>query len=362
MQCASSFFTWKISFACAGYYHEILLSGCSRIEQDQWMAGLQGDFSQPMPQSIDLGMSLPTSLAISLKSTGVVFSSQKSLSRESSIQRAATVVGRPSISQVIIRNTHNAQDIQNLRGPAQSPNAINRSQSHMATKRIPVLEPKRSERTRIEQSIGDIWTKERLPFPGMAGSRSGQIIRASAGTLARKLSLASIHTPFSKGRSSSLSMASRKSYDLFNDAKSTFEIRRRDPLVTPTIQLKPRDVPEVDDMRSVVGRMIGGSAPMSASYGMHENFVSSRRGERSRKPSLKDVGPDVSAAIFYEDSARAEQGMTPKMIEDGADLQYLLGGSSVPKRKKKRWSNPITRLKELGSEAKSILYSSSYGP
>ena len=149
------------------------------------MAGLRGEFSQPMHQSMDLDMSLPTSLALNLRSTGVVFSSQKSLSRESSIQRAATVGGRPSISQVIIRNTHNTQDIQNQRDTAQSFNAINRSQSHMTAKRIPVLEPKRSERTRIEQSISDIWTKERLPFPGMLGSRGGQIIRASAGTLAR---------------------------------------------------------------------------------------------------------------------------------------------------------------------------------
>lgn len=325
------------------------------------MAGLQGEFSQPMHQSLDFEMSVSTSLAINLKSAGIVFSSQKSLSRESSIQRAATVGGRQSISQVIIRNTHNAQDVH--RGPGPSVSAINRSQSHMATKRIPVLEPKRSERTRIEQSIGDIWTKDRLPFPGMIGSRGGQIIRASAGTLARKLSLVSIHTPFSKGRSPSLSMASRKSYDIFSDARSTLEIRRRDPVINPTAaRLKPRDIPEVDDMRSVVGRMIGGSAPLSTSYNVNETIVRGRdRGERLRKPSLKDVGPDGSAAIFYQESARIEQRVSRGMTEEEEIDSICVVEGVVPKRRKKRWSNPITRLREIGSEAKSMLHPSSYG-
>lgn len=323
---------------------------------------MHGQFSEPTYQSLDFDTSIPTSLVLNLRSTGIVFSSQKSLSRESSIQRAATVGGRPSISQVIIRNTHNVQDVQNCRDPARSPNAINRSQSHLTTKRIPVLDPKRSERTRIEQNISDIWTKERLPFPGMVGSRGGQIIRASAGTLARKLSLASIHTPFSKGRSSSLSMASRKSYDIFNDAKSTFEIRRREPVTIPTARLKPKDIPEVDDMRSVVDRMIGGSVSISAGYGVHEEFlVSCSRGEKVRKPSLKDVGPDVSAAIFYEGAARIEQGVVPSMTEEGEVDSFFAVDGNAPKRRKKRWSNPITRLREIGSEAKSMLYFNSYG-
>lgn len=157
-------------------------------------------------------------------------------------------------------------------------------------------------------------------------------------------------------------MASRKSYDIFNDAKSTFEIRRREPVTIPTARLKPKDIPEVDDMRSVVDRMIGGSASISAGYGVHEEFlVSCSRGEKVRKPSLKDVGPDVSAAIFYEGAARIEQGVVPSMTEEGEVDSFFAVDGNAPKRRKKRWSNPITRLREIGSEAKSMLYFNSYG-
>jgi hypothetical protein len=50
---------------------------------------------------------------------------------------------------------------------------------------------------------------DKLPYPGMATSRSGQIIRASAGSLVRKLSLASMHGPFTR-RSMSFTIANRR--------------------------------------------------------------------------------------------------------------------------------------------------------
>ncbi|KAK5091366.1 hypothetical protein LTR05_001549 [Lithohypha guttulata] len=360
LQCASNFFTWKTSFACTGYYHELILSGCSKIEEDQWKAGLRGELSQPMHHTLDTGMPVATCMALDLKSAGMVFNSQKSLSRKSSVQRAATVGGRPTISHVIVRNTHNAQDLNEFRDSSQANNPINRSQSHGNTKRVPVLEPKRSERTRLENSISDIWTKERLPFPGIVGSR-GQMIRASASTLARKLSLASIHTPFSKGRTSSLSMASRKSYELFNDAKSTFEIRRKDPAQPMPARIKPRDIPEVDDMRSVVGRMIGAGAPRIARDD-HDLAVSRTRSRRSRKPSHRAIGPDDPAAVYYESSARTTNASGSHDTRGRRETESLsIIGAEGPRPRKKRWSSPISKFRELRSEAKSILYSSSSG-
>ncbi|KAK5945738.1 hypothetical protein PMZ80_002946 [Knufia obscura] len=360
LQCASTFFTWKISFACAGYYHELILSGCSKTEEDHWTAGLRGDFSDPVHHSIDTDLSVTTCLALDLKSVGVVFSSQNTLSRESSVQRAATVGGRPSIAQVIVRNTHNAQDLHEYRDPTSTASSINRSQSHMNTKRIPVLEPKRSERTRLESSVSDIWTKERLPFPGMVGSRGGQMLRASAGSLARKLSLASIHTPFSKGRTSSLSMASRKSYDLFNDAKSTFEIRRREPEYPQHNRMKPKEIPEVDDMRSVVGRMIGSGMPVpKRDHATGELHVDRSRDKKIRKASIRTVGPDDSAAVFYESSAGSGTGDGSSVMIETETMSVIAAEGG--RRRKRRWSRPISKLKEFGSDAKSMLYSSSSG-
>jgi len=52
---------------------------------------------------------------------------------------------------------------------------------------------------RLEALLADVWSKECLPFPGMSGrSRSEQLVRSSASTVIRKLSVASISSSFAK--------------------------------------------------------------------------------------------------------------------------------------------------------------------
>lgn len=77
---------------------------------------------------------------------------------------------------------------------------INRSQSLLTTNhRIPTLAPPRSERARIEALLNDVWSRDILPFPGMASrSKSEQLVRNSASSMMRKLSVASIASSFSR--------------------------------------------------------------------------------------------------------------------------------------------------------------------
>lgn len=277
------------------------------------------------------------------------------------MQRAATVGGRSSISHVIIRNTYNAHECQQKRETIPFSTPINRSQSQMSTKRVPVLEPRRSERLRLESSISDIWTRERLPFPGMTGSRGGQILLASAGSLVRKLSLASIQAPFSKGRTSSLSTASKKSYEILNEAISTFEIRRPEHKVNHGIRSKPKDIPEVDDMRSVVERMISGSVPKTkGEISRSEPGNVGSRSKKLRKASVPSLGLDDPANVFYEASAQHRDPLGVIVGSMDFESPTVVEGA---KRRKKRWSRhwPIEKLKEFGSEARGMFYSTSSG-
>lgn len=62
-----------------------------------------------------------------------------------------------------------------------------------------MLAPPRAERIRLEHLLGDVWTREIIPFPGMAGrARSEHLVRASASSMMRKLSVASIASNFTK--------------------------------------------------------------------------------------------------------------------------------------------------------------------
>ncbi|OAP64392.1 hypothetical protein AYL99_00364 [Fonsecaea erecta] len=353
LQCHSTVYTWKICFEMSGHLHEFILSACSAIEENAWRRGLQRNDASGGRMD-ELLHQIPSSISLNLRSIGQVYSQQSStLSRNPSVQRAATVGNRATVCQVIIRNTNNPQDLHEFRQPSSL--AINRSQSHMTSNRVVVLAPKRSERARLESTLSDVWTKEKLPYPGMIGSRGGQIIRASAGSLVRKLSLASIHAPFSR-RSGSLSLTSRKSFDLSNESRynrtkhstPVFEVRKESlDEMTPS-RTKSREVPEVDTMDNVVSRMIGGSVTrkLAVSQGHH---ALTRRGTRSHRVSHDAAGPEVGpedpAEIYYAEAKETPE--KPEIVEDG------LAG------RKKRWSNPLGILKVLSADGlRHMLYSS----
>lgn len=79
----------------------------------------------------------------------------------------------------------------------------------MTNPRIPILAPPRGERARLEALLSDIWSRDILPFPGMTGrSRSEHLVRSSASTMMRKLSVASIASSFAK-RSNSVASISK---------------------------------------------------------------------------------------------------------------------------------------------------------
>jgi hypothetical protein len=127
------------------------------------------------------------------------------LARRISIHRA-TAVGRKSpLCQVLIKNTTSLREI----SQSASSTSMNRSQSLLTTNRIPVLAPPRAERVRLENLLSDVWTREILPFPGMTGRiRSEHLVRASASSMIRKLSVASIANNFTKRSASYVSLAS----------------------------------------------------------------------------------------------------------------------------------------------------------
>lgn len=106
---------------------------------------------------------------------------------------------------IIVRNTSLEKDVQ-----AAGNVTINRSQSLLAAKgRVPVLAPSRGDRARLEALLSDVWTRELLPFPGMTvRARNEHLIRTSAHSMMRKLSVTSITSQFTK-RSPSLASVTR---------------------------------------------------------------------------------------------------------------------------------------------------------
>lgn len=356
LQCHTALFTWKLCFEVDGQLYELIMSACSAAEEEAWTRALRTENAASIGEPV-LGQRIPSAIGIDLKPVGVVFGQAGNLTRRLSIQRAATVGNRHSVCQVIIRGTHHAQDLQDLR---QSSITINRSQSHLTTHRTAVLAPKRSDRAKMESGLASIWTRDTLPAPNMTQSRGGQIIRASAGSLVRKLSLASIHAPFGR-RSASLTLNSKRSGEAFADIrresppmpvyqvkKDSQElegiVRQQGDLESEELneaEIEKEGLPQLTRMASVASKRLSTTGP--------EGLL--RRGTKSKRRSSRagiGLGPEDPAKKFYSVSEKVAEVGTQDEVD--AVVEEKL-------RSRKRWSNPIGFL---GEGIKHMIFSSNH--
>ncbi|RDL36778.1 Uncharacterized protein BP5553_06130 [Venustampulla echinocandica] len=203
LQCHTVPYSWKLVFEYDHQLFEIILSTCSPKEELEWRSRLTNHSHK---EPFDAGeQAVLTSFSLPIKSMGTVFGKPGTVARRLSTHRA-TVGPMSGLCQVIIKNTTVSKE------PSSSTN-INRSLSVLTTNRIPVIAPSRAERIRLESLLADVWTREVLPYPGMSGRGRGEhLVRASASSMIRKLSVASIASNFSK-RSNSVSSLQKVAAD-----------------------------------------------------------------------------------------------------------------------------------------------------
>jgi hypothetical protein len=141
------------------------------------------------------------------------------------------------LCQVIIKNTNAFKE-------SASSASINRSQSLLTTNRIPVLAPLRADRIRLETLLADVWTREILPYPGMTGrARSEHLVRASASSMMRKLSVASIASNFTK-RSGSMASLHKTAED---DESSETDLPKATPVRNENNSSESSQCKDLDD-------------------------------------------------------------------------------------------------------------------
>jgi hypothetical protein len=207
LQCHTAQFTWKLVFDVDRKQYEVLFSACSEAEEDVWKRNMRARISNEKMEHAEgrSAVPLPAFVHPDIRPLGCSYSTIFSFPRRLSIQRAVTMGTKASTQQVIIKNTEaqrysNAHkgDMLNINGSTATL-PVTRSQSHNSSSHIPTLAPRRSDRVKLESLLVDIWTKPAIPYPGMSGkSRSENSIRASANSVMRKLSMASIASNFSK--------------------------------------------------------------------------------------------------------------------------------------------------------------------
>lgn len=194
-------------FLCDHQLYELILTACTPKEELEWRTRLNNQATN-IPDQDQMQPATFSSLSLNIKTLGTVFRKPGTIARKMSIHRATTVGPKSPLCQVILKNTSVIKDAPTPSYGSQ----INRSQSLLTTNaRIPVLAPPRGERARLEAMLSDVWTRDVLPFPGItARSRSEHLVRSSASSVMRKLSVVSIASSFTK-RSTSLASLQQKS-------------------------------------------------------------------------------------------------------------------------------------------------------
>jgi hypothetical protein len=209
LQCHTAPFSWKVVFESDYQLYEIIMTACTPKEELEWRSRLA------KPRELEAGdqadCSLFSSLAMDIRTFGTIFGKPGSMTRRLSVHRATTVGLKIPLCQVILKNT---SAIKETATPATS-TLINRSPSLLTTNtRIPILAPARADRARLEALLSDVWSREVLPFPGLpAKVRSDHLVRNSASSVIRKLSVASIASSLSKRSMSHASLQKVESDD-----------------------------------------------------------------------------------------------------------------------------------------------------
>ncbi|KAL9620869.1 MAG: hypothetical protein Q9160_004650 [Pyrenula sp. 1 TL-2023] len=268
-----------------------------------------------------------------IKPLGPVYGDADSFSRRLSIQRAATVGTRSGLCQVIIRNTVNLTEGEEQRNETE--HVINRSQSVLTTHRVGVLSPKRSERIRLEHCLSDVWSRDIIPFPGMTVSRSGNIIRASAGSLVRRLSRASMHGPFSR-RSTSITVIPSKP-----SCEDNPDPQRDQLLANPPSQLRSPEAHRRTKSNTENNRLIHDSHS-SEEHRVEPRRMSTGAARLPRPHHNVDRAQSVKAFLGTDGRKACEREIVEEKLEG-----------------KKRWSNPLGLLRHISTDSvRHLLYSS----
>ncbi|TKA60905.1 hypothetical protein B0A55_12795, partial [Friedmanniomyces simplex] len=203
LQCHTAPHSWKVVYEHHTKMYEIMFTACSAAEADTWRQRIVACAAEQATAALDRTrgiFELYSPLVEDMKTVGKAIGNAGSfirrMSRES-IRRAATVASTTNLSQVIIKNTQACKEA--LDNSSRSTLQLPRSQSVATPSHVQTLAPRRADRVRLEALLSDVWTKDALPYPGMAPRRSDPI-RASANHVMRKFSMASITSNFSTAK------------------------------------------------------------------------------------------------------------------------------------------------------------------
>lgn len=213
-------------FSSRAKYFELVLSACSKREEDEWTRLLEEQIEASDAEPIPSGRNQQTQLYFNIEplQATVINGRLLSIARRTSIHGPLVAVPDLNGLRIYIKGTA-AFHVAPL--PIAPP--INRTQSLQNPRREIVVEAKRQKRIKMEKRLKEVWSHDILPYPGLVPE---SFVRASTDVLLGTFS----NLPAFARRTSNREDKERKNSERFTLAKesSTDEgIKAADETVVP---------------------------------------------------------------------------------------------------------------------------------
>lgn len=355
LQCHTAPHSWKIIFEHSARMYEIIFTACSAPEAQAWRQHVQKRIelqSQAVTQGVANSLPLSSPLLDEMRSVGKAFGKPGSFVRRMSVHRAATVGPTTELNQVVINNTQAEKE--NPGNSSHTSLQIPRSQSVFTPAHIQKLAPQRTDRTRLEALLADVWTREQIPYPGMTR-------RDSTRAFVRKFSMASITSNFSsKQRNASHTSIQSKKEEMPPPNKlSKSSMRDQQRAGRPKVNFHnapeaflPADFELQDPARKKKSALraftMTMERPFSPLLGREERPSEVRRAHSVRDVAaessvgpLNDKGNHTAGPQIY--SVPLDRRQTPSQMRSGLDTNEGAGSMARSPRKSKS-RNKLLRL------------------
>ena len=220
LRCYGCLFSWKLVFQSLGKNYELVLSASSAREEKKWETEMLKSAAvlTDIPKSVVAKLKEYSFLSLELAPLNCGNGPLPLLPRRPSMQALATSRTLPDSQNIIIKKTHCPQKLQmteSVDGEIERPKMSSLCPALILTAR-------RQDRILLERAISSFYTRDALPYPGMALGK-GDIFH-SPGSLMRHLS----RRPGLYRRSSCVSLSTGG-----HPLKSTTEVACSDEIKDP---------------------------------------------------------------------------------------------------------------------------------
>jgi len=327
--CSDCPFSWKITFQVNSNSFELILSASSATEERAWKTELL-KASAALPNVLPSESLEPRKYFMSsldLAPLDRVKHQSVPLVRRSSANSLTAPNLKLNLEHVIIKRTYYPLHVEESHKSHDG--EIERSRTLPITRSTTILAPRRQDRIRLERCIGDVYTRDVLPYPGMALTKGDYLFRASPGSLMRRISF---HTPFSR-RSSSMTTTNSRAVDPVLDMKEQdyWEDKEKEAIL-PLVEALPPKEDVVDEKGTPESSPDAPKGPKRTSTLRFKSVrrrmagaddlsrTSSDRSTVEGKPSLKKRW-NTSIAFFSVLSPRRSRGSRSSGVESAASSQ-----------------------------------------